>query len=398
MMTLLGVMTGTSCDGLDMCCISASPKEWHVLWQGSVPFPSELRKKVLLCQVPRSKITVQDLLHLDRDLGVWMGRSIQTLLAKKIAAKAGALPDLIALHGQTIAHHPSVSKKQTGVTLQLTDPSCVAQQTGLTVLSHFRNGDIAAGGQGAPLAPLFHKALIKKNLGISPGVAIHNLGGISNLTYVGPDFELLAWDTGPANLWIDAAVESATRGKWSFDRAGKLAASGQINAKVIEKLKKHPYLKKSPPKSTGRDDFPSKDFLKNFRKKDQDMIATATRFTAETIAQDYRKWILNQGLPLKAIYFSGGGAKNPTLLKMIQELLPKIQISTIAAWGIDPQYVEAEAFAVLGLASLLGNPLGGSWTGMSQVFSSPAWITPGKNWPLITEKITGFLKSPPTYL
>src|SRR5262249_25626100 len=152
----------------------------------------------------------------------------------------------------------------------------------------FRDGDMAAGGQGAPLVPLFHRSLAHVLGTLRTGVAIHNIGGISNLTYIGPREKLLAFDTGPGNLWIDIAAEIATGGKAKFDNGGELASQGSVDPKVFRELMKHPYFAKKPPKSTGRDEFTRDFFLSKAGKlKGPSLVTTATVVTTESIAQAY---------------------------------------------------------------------------------------------------------------
>jgi anhydro-N-acetylmuramic acid kinase len=220
------------------------------------------------------------------------------------------------------------------------------------------------------------------------GIAIHNIGGISNLTYIGPN-QTIAFDTGPGNCWIDAATELATRGKSKFDRGGKLAREGQVDAKAVDAVLKNTYFKKAPPKSTGRDDFPFELLKSKTRSKGADLVATATAVTAESIAQAYEKFILEKQLPLKAVYITGGGAKNPALMDGLKNYLAPIEVLTLEEAGFDPQLVEAQAFAYFGFLSLLGQPVSGSWTG-AQGFAPPGRITPGENWTEVLEVLSSY--------
>jgi anhydro-N-acetylmuramic acid kinase len=241
-------MTGTSCDGLDCSCIAIDGNTWKTLWTASLSYPSQLRQRVLEAQRYGRTPAKLEALALNRDLGEWYGKSLERLIARK---PVRVRPHAIANHGQTVVHLPG-----SGVTLQLGDPARVAARTGLTTISHFRHGDIAVGGEGAPLVPLFHKLLAGRMSDAKRGIAIHNLGGISNLTYLAPRGQVLAFDTGPGNIWIDAAAARASRGRARMDRDGKLAASGEIDLRAVVAVLKHPYFSKPIPKSTGRDDFP----------------------------------------------------------------------------------------------------------------------------------------------
>jgi anhydro-N-acetylmuramic acid kinase len=374
-LVVLGAMTGTSCDALDAACIEIDGQGWAPLWSASRPYPPALRKRVLAAQRPGSRWSALEWLVLERDLGEWYGRALRDCM------KGRTRPDLIANHGQTVSHFP-----QDGVTLQMGEPTRIAHATGVTVASGFRAGDMAAGGQGAPLAPLFHQLLAQALMDPAHSVAIHNLGGISNLTYLGPKNRTLAFDTGPANIWIDAATEKATRCRRKFDEGGKLAAVGVPDARAVERAMKHPFFVKKPPKSTGRDDFALEEFFKLTRAKGADLVATATEITARSIAQAYQDFIFAKKLPLTHIYFCGGGAKNKTLLLNIAEKLPQVKVEVLERKGLHSQLIEPQAFAFFGFLSLLGQPLGGSWTGVKS-FGPPAQLVPGENWTELLAKL-----------
>jgi anhydro-N-acetylmuramic acid kinase len=377
-MKLLGVMTGTSCDGLDAACADFSSHRWKSLWTKSAPYPSTLRQRVLAAQLPDTKLSLREWGELHRDLGAWIAGVLQKILLK---TPPPLRPHAIASHGQTVAHFPSANKR--GFTIQLADPSRIAESTGLTVISNFRDGDMTAGGEGAPLAPRFHKFIA----GSRAGISIHNLGGISNLTYLGPKNLILAFDTGPANLWIDAATELVTRGKQKFDRNGSLARSAdQANNAVVEKILRDKFFRRPPPKSTGRDDFPFKKLLQATRDRDGSLVAIATMITVESIARAYSDFILKKNLPLHTIYFTGGGARNSFLIESLKRRLPGIRISALTELGVDPQYLEANAFGYFGYLALHGNALGGAWTGVPH-WAPPAHITPGQNWPQIVRQL-----------
>jgi anhydro-N-acetylmuramic acid kinase len=382
---ILGMMSGTSCDGLDAACIEIGPTGWKPLWSKSAPYPAQLRERVLNFQKPNSRHSSRDWLELHRDLGNWYGKTVRQFLK----SKTSYLPDVIANHGQTVAHFPAPHCQ--GTTLQLGDNTRISTLTGLSVVSNFREGDMSAGGQGAPLVPLFHQWLSHKLSPHRPGIAIHNIGGISNLTYIGPNNQILAFDTGPGNVWIDTAVSKLTQGKSRIDWGGRLAASAKPDEKVIKNVLKHPYFSKSPPKSTGRDDFSEDLFFSHIKSKSNTLVSTATQITIDSIVQAYKKWIINKKLPLHSIFICGGGAKNLTLLRGIQSGLPEVNVSDLSQVGFDAQWVEAQAFAVFGYLSLLGESIGGSWTGVKD-FGPPGHLIPGKNWKTLMQKISTILK------
>ncbi len=376
---ILGVMTGTSCDGLDAACVEFSPDSWEPSWSFQVEFPKKLRQRVHAIQQPDTQMTLKELLVLDRDLSLWYAEAIRLVCQRRPV-------DVIANHGQTIAHHPSE-----GVTLQLGNPAWVVKKTGLTCVSHFREGDIAGGGQGAPMVPRFHRLLAHSFFGEATGVAIHNLGGISNFTYFGKGGSIVAADTGPGNAWIDAATSLATKGKHSFDAGGALAMKGEPDSNAILRVLKDPYFRKALPKTTGRDDFPFEKLMAATKSRGADLVATAAWITIESIARCYAENILEKKLPLHTVLLCGGGTKNVALLEGLRARLPGIEVHSIEEAGWDPQLVEAQAFGYLGMLSLMGDSLGGKWTGADD--HAPAgWITPGRNWPHVSRMISRFLE------
>lgn len=373
-MKIVGVMTGTSCDGLDAACCEFRGGSWKQLWTGSARYPGALRTRVLGAQLPDAKLSLKEFGELHRDLGIWMARALQKFL------RGRQRPDAIASHGQTVAHFPAA--KKLGFTIQLGDPARIVEGTGLTVISSFRDGDMAAGGEGAPLAPRFHQLLARS----FSGIAIHNLGGISNLTYIGRNNVVLAFDTGPANLWIDAATELVTCGKQRFDRDGTIARAHEPDLAAAERILADPFFARKPPKSTGRDDFPFSKLLKATRVRDGALVATATAITVESIARAYEGFILKRKLPLAAIHFSGGGARNKFLMERLRARLDGVRVGTVEELGIDGHYLEASAFAYFGFLALQSCPLGGPWTGTNG-WAPPGRITPGRNWPQIVRQI-----------
>ncbi len=389
---ILGVMTGTSCDALDAACVEFSGERWKVLWTASRPYPAPLRKRVGAAQLPKTRASSLEFLELHRDLGLWYGDAIHGLIERHQPQ-----PHLIANHGQTIAHFPA--PKRQGMTWQMGDPARIAWRTGLSVLTEFRAGDLAAGGEGAPLAPLFHGALAQllPQAWKDSGVSFHNLGGISNLTYVDPRGEILAWDTGPASFWIDESVVKISKGAQRFDTGGKLAARGKADFKVVSKILALPYFSKSPPKSTGRDDFPFSLFMRHAaRLRGADLVATATEITLRSIQQDYEKWILGKNRPLGQILVCGGGAKNRTLLQQLNQRLVPVEVRALTDWNplYNSQYIEALAFAYMGYQALRGRPIAGPWTKKRPLakedpgFATPAHILPGKNWAQVLRMIS----------
>jgi anhydro-N-acetylmuramic acid kinase len=381
-----GVMTGTSCDGLDVACAEfdgpSHALSWRPLWNATAPYPAELRRRVLDAQEPGFRLASHAWLRLHHDLGLWYAKALKKIMTRRLPR-----PHLIANHGQTLAHFPDE-----GMTLQLGDPSLIARLTGLSIACGFREGDLAAGGQGAPLVPRFHALLARRLGGPGRNLAIHNLGGMSNLTYLGAQGKVLAFDTGPGNAWIDAAAAKVSRGKLAMDRGGKLAQNGLADLKAVRAVLTHPYFGKRAPKSTGRDDFPFTMLLRRTRATGADLVATATAVTIESVAQAYEREILRRKLPLDEIHFSGGGAKNPALIDGIRKRLAGVEVHAFGVSGrgkaLDPQQIEAQAFAYLGCLAILGAPIGGPWTG-ARGFAPPAHLIPGANWIEVMSRLHG---------
>ena len=402
-LVVAGVMTGTSCDAIDVSVLAFSEKRdrngnfcWRVLSNSSAPYPKHLRRQVLRVQEPGFQLALRDLLVLERQVGESIGKAVARILKSQ-----GNAVDAVAVHGQTIAHHPAPRGRAGvgGLTLQIGSPESVALATGITVVSHFRDGDIIVGGQGAPLVPLFHLEWVVGHLGkdwLRRGISIHNIGGISNLTYLGPGNRVLAFDTGPGNTWIDEATRKATRGRLQFDRNGRIASSADPCKPAVATLLRDSFLRMAPPKSTGRDQYPYDRFqiaFSNLRPSPAEVVSTATEFTAASIEDAYRRFILKRGLPLSRVLICGGGALNPELMRRIQARMSLHGVGVTSFGALsqgtlesDPQFMEAQAFALLGLRCLRGLPVGGSWTG-SNSFAPPGRITPGLNFSKLISKL-----------
>ena len=247
-------------------------------------------------------------------------------------------------------------------TLQIGEPSVIAQETGVTTVADFRPRDMAAGGQGAPLVPYVDFLLFRDK---EKGRALQNIGGIANVTILPKNCginDVIAFDTGPGNMIIDRITELVTNTTQHFDEGGKLAERGKIHDSLLATLLTHPYLSKPPPKTTGREEF-GISFADNLYKdaihsgiEDLDILATVTAFTAHTIADSYKQWILSKHY-LSEVILSGGGSHNNTLIKFFRQYLkPTIQVHTIDKYGISPNTKEALAFAILANETISGNP------------------------------------------
>jgi anhydro-N-acetylmuramic acid kinase len=381
---ICGVMTGTSCDGIDFATIDFNEEGWTPIWEASREYPKNLRDRVLRIQNPGTKTTLKEVFELNRDLGIFYAEAVAKTLS---ALEPEEQPQVIALHGQTVGHFPS---EKPGFTVQLGDPSLIVQKTGLTVISHFREGDLTAGGQGAPLATPFHSLLADALDGVDTGVVVVNLGGIANFSYIGPKDQLIAADTGPACALIDRAVIEFTKGKKTFDEYGDYAREGKVHVPSLKKLLKHPYFKKKFPKTTGRDDFHWEYVKKNIDKKvkGKDLIATVSALTIESLFSGIKSAIIDKKLPLRSVYLAGGGSRNLFILEHLEELLAEYDVSVVSLdeTEFSSQFIEAQAFSYLGFRTLLGMPVGGSYTG-AKGFGAPGWITPGVNWSEVLERL-----------
>jgi anhydro-N-acetylmuramic acid kinase len=295
-------------------------------------------------------VDAREVARLDVEIGERLAQAtLRVLRAARVPARRVAF---VSSHGHTVAHLPS---RRRGATLQVGQPAVIAERTGLPVVADFRPRDVAAGGEGAPLVPFADRLLLARPAVV---VACQNLGGIANVTALGPaEDDLVAFDTGPGMMGIDLAAAHATRGRRRFDPAGAIAASGRVDEGLLAAWMAHPYLRRRPPKSTGRETFGAAFFgphlarARTARAK-RDLVATATAFTARSVADAYRRF-----LPAVAeCVVSGGGAHDTTLLRWIAGALPGVRVVTSAARGVDPDAKEAVAFALLGWAHVMGRP------------------------------------------
>ncbi len=298
---VIGLISGTSCDGIDACLAkitgNGSSTEIEIIEFETYPYKNEIRELIFDASNEQTG-TVDKICQLNFILGRLFADA-----AVQIAGKS-SIPisdiDIIGSHGQTIYHISSLKEKadkKVRSTLQIAEPSVIARETGVTTVGDFRTGDIAAGGEGAPLVPYADFILFGKD-GIDR--AIQNIGGIANVTFLPAGCsinEIIAFDNGPGNMIIDCFVEIITDGRLKYDKDGELASKGKLNQGLLERLCSHPYLSIPPPKSTGREDFGfqfSDDLYEELKRDNVDIldtITTVTAFTAKSISDSYRKYI-----------------------------------------------------------------------------------------------------------
>jgi len=349
----IGLMSGTSLDGADGVLVKFDNDKLTVLASASQPFTSVLRSELLALNTSGA-----DELHRTaqaaNQLAVIYAQVVNELILR--GRDQGIVrEDILAVgvHGQTVRHQPrapSTADKNTGYTLQLNNPALVAELTGIDVVADFRSRDVAAGGQGAPLAPAFHQSMFSR---ADETVCVLNLGGIANLSVLRPSVAaagkqadaVVGFDCGPGNALMDAWCQRHTG--QAYDLGGAWAATGKLIPELLDSLLKEPYLTLAPPKSTGRDLFSLKWLdakLKPFAgAKPQDIQNTLTEFTASACVSGVHSYGKNS----KLLIVCGGGAFNDHLMHRLQAGLPNILVSSSTAHGLPPLQVEAAAFAWL---------------------------------------------------
>jgi len=365
----IGIMSGTSADGVDVAIVRFADQT-ELVHFSEYPMPEKLRHAIFRLTEPGFG-EIDNMGGLDKALGHVYAEA--ALAAIKAAGLKTADIAAIGNHGQTIRHRPATTHP---FSLQIGCAASIAEQTGITVVSNFRNRDIAAGGEGAPLVPFAHQQLFANPI---CNTVVLNIGGIANITWLGADGSVLGFDTGPGNMIMDALMQKISHGEQCFDKKGQLAASGAINKALLDKLMKHPFLQQCPPKSTGREQFGEiivRQILDWPDITDADRMATACQFTTASITQSTR---FLPDIPARWLC-CGGGVRNDHLMQSLQTQLAPATVESTDAVGIPPQAVEAISFALLARQTLLGEPntLSSVTGGSHNVCGGQ--ITPGNNW------------------
>ena len=351
-------MSGTSMDGVTAALAKiedipevqehARPRlKVRLLTYETYPYPLAVREHLLeLCEAGSTR----KLCTMNFQLG-----EIFAAAALKIIEKAGKKPSdigIIGSHGQTVCHLPRQG------TLQIGEPAVIAERTGITTVGDFRPRDIAAGGEGAPLIPYVDYVLFS-----SPKISrvLLNIGGIANVTYLPAGTgleEIKAFDTGPGNMLLDGVMQRLTKGELSYDKDGALASKGRVYSDLLAELMRHPFIRKAPPKSTGREEFGNAfldkilDIAQQKGLSTEDLLATLTAFTVESIVENCRLF-LGEFTELIA---SGGGAKNRALMRGLGERLVGVKVTTTQEYGIPVEAKEALGFAILAYQTLNHRP------------------------------------------
>ena len=325
-------MSGTSLDGVDVAIVDIEGRRIETVAFQSTPYNSSLRRAIL--DVSNTITTTGAISRLSFRLGEVYATAVLKICREKRVPLASI--HLIGCHGQTIYHESGRN------TLQIGEAAVIAERTGVPVVSDFRTRDIAAGGKGAPLVPFVDYLLFRSR---SRNRVALNIGGIANITAIAKNGDVIAFDTGPGNMVIDALVAMHTSGKKKFDRGGGIAAEGRVNSNLLDKLLDDAYYREKPPKSAGREQYGGEFVERLLRSKSSlpDLIATATVLTAATIAIGIERFAPGSD----ELIVSGGGAHNPQIMGHLAAFLPNVAIATTADYGIDVDAKEAVAFAVL---------------------------------------------------
>lgn len=348
----LGLISGTSADGIDVALASfePQPKLHAALTQ---PYSDDLRRRILSVAQGDGRIALDELGALDVEIAQNFANAALALLRK--AGIAPAVITALGTHGQTVRHRPQGT---VAYTLQLGDPNIIAEVTGITTVADFRRRDLAAGGQGAPLAPAFHAAMLTRT--DTPRVVL-NLGGIANITVLpGNDAApLRGFDTGPASCLLDAWAQLQLG--TPFDANGAFAASGKVECALLSRLLSDPYFAAPPPKSTGREVFHLawlQQHLHGLAHAPADVQATLVALSARSIADA----VCTHAAAAREVLVCGGGVHNPVLMAAIAVALAPVPVASVATLGIDPDFVEAMLFAWLARERIAGRAVENVYT------------------------------------
>jgi anhydro-N-acetylmuramic acid kinase len=340
----LGLISGTSLDAIDAALVDFDTSPLSLLAASAEPFEPGLKSRIAALIDAPERVSLDEIGQIDVAVAQAFARSALQLM--RDAGVNAAAVSAIGCHGQTLRHRTDLPIP---FTWQIGDPNTLAEMTGVNVVADFRRRDLAAGGQGAPLLPVFHDQVFRSD---SEDRVILNLGGIANVTMLKRGAVVSGFDTGPANRLLDAWISRHRPD--SFDQGGVWAGTGRCDAALLGELMNEPYLKQPPPKSTGRELFNLgwlDKKLGGIDRAPEDVQATLLEYTAATVAADVRRYAADA-----AVYACGGGARNAGLLAALARRLAPNRVATTAALGLDPDYVEAIAFGWFARRTLAGLP------------------------------------------
>ena len=360
---IIGLMSGTSADGVSAVVVevtgTGTETNLKVLGFETYEYSSVLREEVFRLFTPETS-TVDKISHMNFVLGEFFADAALRLMVKYDLDPSEI--DAIGSHGQTVHHLPGLQDShgyKVRSTLQIGEPAVIAEKTMVPVVADFRKADIAAGGEGAPLTPyldyILHRSPDRSRV-------LQNIGGIANLTYLPAGAgigDVVAFDTGPGNMVIDAVARRLA--SEPFDRGGRIAAEGRVDQVLLDELLSHPYFDRSPPKTTGREEFGESyatDFLRRCEERKlglEDAAATATTLTVVSIARAYEE-LLPEGSSIDEVYLSGGGANNRFMVESIRARFAPIPVGSSEELGLPGDAKEAVLMAVLANEHLSGNP------------------------------------------
>jgi len=340
----IGLISGTSMDGIDAVLVEFGKSSLQILQTRDNAYPPELRDRLINAMQLPENCTVDDIGELDQRIGACFRDAAQALLED--AGVAASAVTAIGSHGQTLRHQPDAERP---FTLQIGDPTLIATGTGITTVADFRRADLAVGGQGAPLAPIFHEWLFRQS---GSGRTILNIGGIANITILADDRATTGFDTGPGNTLMDAWTRKHRNE--TFDRNGEWAASGSVDTELLKRLLSDPFFSATPPKSTGFEQF-NLEWLEAAGAGSidaGDVQATLCALTAASVSNAITAFAAGT----KEILVCGGGVHNAELMRRLGESMPTLGLSSTATAGLDPDWVEAAAFAWLAMRRLQNLP------------------------------------------